>query len=340
MTGLRLQTGVALITALIFTALVTTFAVAIASQQQIDIRRTGNILSSDRAYLLALGIEDWARDVLQKDIIEADGELIDHLGEDWNIALPPIQVEGATVTGRIIDLQGRINVNALVNSSGDRVVVEVDRFKRLLELFEFDPDIVDALVDWIDPNLDTSGFAGAEDSHYLSKQPAYRVANAPMVSISELRLVEGFNNEIYRTLRPFLTALPVAAPTPPQGSPPGQPANNGATPINVNTAPLEILRVLPPQTMSESEAQSIIDAREESDRGFENVDADFLNNPIVVATNLTVANSGGLSVASEYFLIESTVVLPDAQMQLFSVVRRDNGSNGNLTVLMRGQGSY
>ena len=183
MIGLRRQTGVALITALIFTALVTTFAVSIASQQQIDIRRTGNILSSDRGYLLALGVEDWARDVLQKDIAEAAGDQIDHLGEDWNVVLPPMQVEGATVTGKITDLQGLINVNALVNSSGDRVTVEAERFKRLLELFEFDPDIVDALVDWIDPNSDTTGFAGAEDSHYLSKQPAYRAANAPMVSI-------------------------------------------------------------------------------------------------------------------------------------------------------------
>lgn len=350
------QSGVALITALIFTALVTTFAVSIASQQQIDIRRTGNILSSDRGYLLALGIEDWARDVLQKDIEDAEGDPIDYLGEDWNVALPPIQLEGATVTGKITDLQGLINVNALVNDNGEPVATEIDRFKRLLELFEFDPDITDALVDWIDPNSQVTIPSGAEDSHYLSKEPSYRVANAPMVSISELRLVQGFEQEVYDTLQPFLTALPRSnatsqAPTnpaqPPPNNPPQSPnqnpspsANTGGGAININTAPPAVLRVLTDPPLSELDAESLVEDRE-AEEGFKS-QTEFLEHSLIVNSSLTQANAGnnGLAVTSEYFLIEGTAVLPDAQMQLFSVVKRNNADNGSLTVLMRGQGSY
>ena len=43
------QRGVALITALLVIALVTAAAVAMASRQQLDIRRTANILQRDQA---------------------------------------------------------------------------------------------------------------------------------------------------------------------------------------------------------------------------------------------------------------------------------------------------
>ena len=364
------EKGVALITALIFTALVTTFAVAIASRQQLDIRRTGNIFSHDASYLFALGIEDWARDVLKKDLEDLTGPPIDHLGEDWNVALPPIAVESATLSGKITDLQGLININGLVNSIGQPDELEIKRFQRLLELFDFNPDLVDAVVDWIDPDTETKLPAGAEDSQYLSKEPAYRAANAPMVSISELRLVEGFEQEVYDTLKPFLTALPAttnafAGP----GNAPGtedeqdnsgeaeaaednnveevadtnnnnnQAATSGGTPINVNTAPLEVLRVLTDPPLSASDAESLIESREE-EGGFEDIQAGFLAHPVMAGVNFNESQAGnnGLALVSEYFLIEGRAVLPDAQMQLFSVVQRD--IDGNLTVLMRGQGSY
>lgn len=353
------QSGVALITALIFTALVTTFAVSIAAQQQIDIRRTGNILSSDRGYVLALGVEDWARDVLKKDIVNATGPVVDHLGEDWNVSLPAIQLEGATISGKLTDLQGRINVNALVDANGAPVPAEIDRFKRLLDLLGLNEDLSDALVDWIDSNTQATIPFGAEDSYYLSLDPSYRTANAPMVSISELRLVQGFEQEVYETISPFLTALPLSGVTAPanngsgansnnqqsgnnQGTGnqnvPNPAANSGVSAININTAPAEVLRVLTNPPLSESDAETLIADR--GDEGYE-TQTDFLDHPLIAGGNLTQGNAGtnGLSVTSEYFLIEGDAVLPDARTKLFSVVRRDNGS-GNLTVLMRGQGSY
>lgn len=57
------QTGVALITAMLVVALASVAAVAMTSRQQLDIRRTGNILHADQAYLYALGGELWAKDL-------------------------------------------------------------------------------------------------------------------------------------------------------------------------------------------------------------------------------------------------------------------------------------
>ena len=45
------QRGVALITALLVVALATVAAVAMATRQQLDIRRTGNLLHGEQAYL-------------------------------------------------------------------------------------------------------------------------------------------------------------------------------------------------------------------------------------------------------------------------------------------------
>ncbi len=323
------QYGVALITALIFTALVTTFAISIAVQQQIDIRRTGNILSSDRAYILALGVEDWARDVLKKDITDATGTLVDHLGEDWNVSLPAIQLEGAAVAGKVTDLQGLINVNALVEPGGTPAPTHVERFKRLLNLFDFNEDLTDALIDWIDPNTAATIPFGAEDSYYLSLEPSYRTANAPMVSISELRLVQGFDQEVYETLLPFITALPI--PSAIAGGPP--PIIPG---INVNTAPLEVLQVLVSPRLDLLDAESVR-ADGDSTDGFQDI-VDFRDNSIIASRTLPTDFTG--TVVSDYFLIESDAVLADARTKLFSVVKRDSASSGNLTVLMRGQGSY
>ena len=74
------QRGVALITALLIVALATIAAVAMASRQQLDVRRTANILDGDQAFFYALGVESWARRILVRD--QRDGQ-IDHPGEDW-----------------------------------------------------------------------------------------------------------------------------------------------------------------------------------------------------------------------------------------------------------------
>ncbi len=338
------QKGVALITALIFTVLVTSFAVAIASQQQIDIRRTGNILAVERAYLLSQGIEDWAGNILEQDINGPSGNTHDHPLEDWNTELPPIEIEGAVISGKITDLQGLININGLVDSSGAQNPVEVDRFRRLLDLLGHNTDLVDAVIDWIDPDTATTNPAGAEDSTYLSKEPAYRTANAPMTSISELRLVEGFTNEVYTELRPFLTALPpstIATPLSPPPGPGGPTATPLSTPINMNTAPVEVIQaalgdgITPLDENLADEFQTNV----ETEEGYE-TEAEILDDNVVMGAGKTSPDFGpfGAAFSSEYFLIEARAVLPDAQIQLFSVVQRD--TSGNLTVLMRGQGSY
>lgn len=215
--------GVALVTALLVVSLATVAAVSFATQQQLDIRRTGNLIDGDQAWAYATGGEDWAALFLRRDLENRNSE-IDHLGEVWAQNLPPIKLPGGYMIGKISDAQSRFNLNNLVDDTGGAEAVL--QFQRLLALLELGPNLVFPVVDWIDTNINPTQSEGAEDDYYSSLDRPYRTANRPMASASELRLVKGFNAKIYQKIAPYVTALPET------------------TPINVNTASTVVLATL------------------------------------------------------------------------------------------------
>lgn len=299
--------GVALITALLITALVTMIAVAMASQQQLDIRRTANIVDADRAYVFALGVESWAMEILQRD---RRNSTTDDLTEDWAVVLPPLTVEGATVMGHIEDMQGRFNLNDLVKG-GKPSQPDIARFRRLLSVVGLDPDLASAVVDWIDPDSDVTFPGGAEDTAYMALDPPYRAANQYMVSPSELMLVKGFDAESYSKLAPFVTALPVY------------------TPVNVNTASQQVLMAMV-DGLTQPEAKTITDQTKDS--GFKSV-SEFQKS--VQGHNVP---TDAVSVASDYFLVASDTHFGRGHVQLYSLLSRD--ANAIVKVVTRSQGVY
>ena len=71
-----------------------------------------------------------------------------------------------------------------------------------------DVGIASQVVDWIDADSEVTYPDGAEDSAYLSLTPAYRTANIPITSISELLALPGMTRALYDRLTPYITALP------------------------------------------------------------------------------------------------------------------------------------
>ena len=304
----RQNQGVALITAVLITATIAIAAVAMAARQTLDVRRTSNIINGDRSYVFALGVESWAMQILMRD--KRDNQT-DNLSEDWALRLPPISVEGAVVTGHIEDMQGRFNLNNLLK---DNKVSPLDmqRFQRLLTIVGLDPALADAVVDWIDPDSDVTQPAGAEDPQYLRADIPYRAANRPFVSASELLLVQGFTADAYKTLEPFIAALPVR------------------TAINVNTAPKEVLMALA-DNINENDAQQLIDAR--GDKGYATLDG-FLQQKVLAGRGV---KQDGLSVATDYFLLDAATKFDRAQTHLYSLLAR---GAGGVNVVYRGQGAF
>ncbi len=302
------QGGVALITAVLIAAVIAVIAMSMAAQQKLDVRRTANVIEGERAYVFALGVESWVRQVLAKD--KRDNQT-DHLSEPWALQLPPIAVEGAVVGGRLEDLQGRFNLNNLVK---DNKVSPLDmqRFQNLLTVLNVDPNLANAVLDWLDPDADVTFPGGAEDGEYLRGAVPYRAANGPMASSSELLLVQGVTADIYQKLAPLVSALPTR------------------TDINVNTAPKEVLMALAPQ-VSEADAETLIEVREKD--GFGAMPA-FMQQPALAGRGVDAA---GLTLASDYFLLDGATQFGRVKIRLYSVLRR---GGGDVQALARGQGTY
>lgn len=229
------QQGVAIITAILLIAMGTITMVAISSRQQLDMHRERNEGLIQQARAFGVSGERFAAALLYRDYQAGLRENTDSFDDDWAQTIPPVPIDNASIQGCIVDMQGRFNLNNLVNSEGAKAEFYYEQFKRLLSELNIDQAKADAVLDWVDTDINATIPEGAEDDYYTGLTPGYRTANAPFVSASELQLVKGFSSAVkeetedYKLLLPHVSALPT---------------NDGPTAINVNTATPEVLASL------------------------------------------------------------------------------------------------
>lgn len=284
-------------------------AVSMANRQTYDVRRTSNLINADQAWLYAWGAEVWAVAILARDLKD---NKFDSLGEPWAGSLPPIELPGGFITGNIVDLQGRFNLNNLIQ--GNTVnTASLARFERLLENLELDKNLAQAVVDWLDKNIDAIPPDGAEDDFYLGLEVPYRAANRTMTSISELRLVKGFDQATYEKVSPYLTALPVP------------------TAINVNTAPQEVLASIS-KVINKQVAADLLKERKE--KPFEQK-SNFTGSDTLKQFKLSGDETNNVAVSSSYFLLNSDVRIGLSRARVQSLILR--GNRGKIRVLQRSQ---
>ncbi|MFZ2509290.1 MAG: type II secretion system minor pseudopilin GspK [Steroidobacteraceae bacterium] len=203
------QRGVALIMGIVMVAIATVLAVRIGTRTSLDLRRAEGLIALDQAWLLALGAEAWAAEVLRKD---REDSKTDHPGERWAQPIPPLPVDGGTIRGALEDMQGRFNLNNLLGNDGRVNDDQVRRFERLLALAGADRRWARLAADWLDSDT-VAGFPdGAEDGNYLSQNPPYLAANGPVTTISELMALPGMTLQEYLLIRPYVAALPLGTP--------------------------------------------------------------------------------------------------------------------------------
>lgn len=299
------QRGVAIITAIFYTVLASVLAVSLVSTLQLEIRRTGNVIDNDRAYVFGLGVEAWVTQLLLRDDANKDS-----LDEDWAIVLPPITVEGGQISGRIEDMQGRFNLNNLV-IEGKRSEPDVQRFNRLLQVLGITAEITPAVVDWLDDDAEPSFPDGAEDDAYYGQPVPYRAANRLMASPSELRLIKGVTPEIFAQIEPYVTALPQR------------------TALNVNTASAPLLATIV-EGMTLADGETLIELRDEE--SFPAVDQ-FLQQEVFQGKDI---QREALSVTTEYFLVDAQTQYGErGKLRLFSLLQR---KGGKVATVMRAEG--
>lgn len=289
------QRGLAIVTALLVVAIVATSAAFLSLGQQVWLRQAQNLSDHAQGETVRSGALEWAAIILTED---AKDNTIDDLTEAWAQDIPPLPAEGGLVTGRIVDAQGQFNLNNLVRGgeiSNDDVAV----FQRLLISQELAAELADSVVDWLDIDANTQP-SGAEDIDYLNVEPPYRAANQPLQSISELRLLKGFDRDAVEKLRPLITALPEA------------------TSININTAPSAVLSALFPD-LSLSEADDLVSQRDEKPFG----DAGQLKERLSADVVLPKVP---YDIKSDYFEVTIDTLFGRLQRQTVALLHRASGT--------------
>ena len=234
------QRGAAIITALLVVVLAASIATYLLAQQSRALTRTARATERAQVSLYAEPTLDWARAVLFQGRNSTRTGLTDAWAQPI-AAQPLFNADGSSnvfASGLMHDDTGKFNLNNLVKGDSTASQDDIDIFKRLLKNLKLNPDLSDAVVDWLDKDSDSRP-NGAEDGYYMNLAAPYRTANQPMVQWQELARVRGFDAASMRRLAPFVTALPMR------------------TKINVNTAPIEVIAALSDDISSEDTANLV-----------------------------------------------------------------------------------
>jgi len=303
--------GVALITAMLIMAVTASLATTLAWNNALDVRRTMVLLFHEQGVQIAMGAESWIRNILRDDSIDSP---TDHLGELWASELPGLPVDSDTVQGIVIgnveDLNGRFNVNNLLDSNGAIDQDMFEQFQRLLQALDLDPRFAGIMVDWIDADQNAEFPDGAEDSIYTGLTPNYRAYNRPLSNVTEIAALDGMDKASYDILIPHIAALP------------------GRTLINVNTATAAVLRSLD-ANMDQSTVEQLITEREEA--GF----ADYIQSFQGLLSPQMINNIGE---TSEYFQLKAVVQIDTVRVTYFSIMKRAP-DGGGVTTIVRSLGT-
>jgi general secretion pathway protein K len=226
----------------------------------------------------------------------------------WAFPITNYAIGDGLLNAKIEDERGKLNLNdlAVAGNPIDKKT-RVDRVKRLFQLIQVNPDLVDAIVDWVDHDENPEP-SGVESLYYQTLRPSYLAANEPLQTLLELRLIKGMTPEIMAKLSKLVTVYP----------------SQGPSKVNLNTADPLVIQALHPD-ITQSVAADIIQSRpyktiQELDRvsSFDNI-------------RLQLSSQNLYDVNSNLFLARMTVKVNEVTRNAVVVLQRDP-STGMSTV--------
>jgi general secretion pathway protein K len=280
---MRLERGTAVIMAMLVVAAAATLVSGALWHQNALMRETENELAYAQARWLLRGAIDWAGIILLED---ARTSSVDHRGEPWAVPLADTRLnenDGRTpayLAGGIDDEQAKFNLRNLAAGSALNEP-EMQALRRLLAALGIDESFADRIGERTLAAVRSSG-----------------TRPAPGLAFADDLLQVGLQADALERLRPFVTVLPEP------------------TPLNVNTAPAELLAARIGE-LPLVDARRIVSGRDRTP--FKDL-GDALQR--LRQANPSVSDQG-LAVATRYFSIDGTVTYGAARLTARALVRRD-----------------
>ncbi|OBV37261.1 type II secretion system minor pseudopilin GspK [Janthinobacterium psychrotolerans] len=297
------QRGVAVITALLLTALAITVVASLFWQQQVQVRSMENQRQRLQTQWAMRGMVDFARFWLRQDnpsLTAMDGVWATPIEEarlDDYVDREKVEMEkfDATVSGRALDAQARFNLTNLVDITGMPSPGQLRAYQRLLGNLRLDSGLAQATADAVArarPKARAASDGGGRKTDTATAGGSEPVA---MTQIEDLLAVPGYTPQVIEALRDYVIVLPQV------------------TPVNVNTAPAEVLAAVTDMSVSEASALTLSNPRKKF------VDAGNFKNNI---NGKNVIDGVEIDVKSQYFLTVIRVRLDRAALDAQALVWR------------------
>jgi general secretion pathway protein K len=295
------QRGAALLLAMMILALVTTLTAGMVWHQ----RRAVQVEAAERARVQAgwvlRGALDWSRLIIREDLRAAQRRANFYTwGRDtWGTPLAEVSLSSflaadkdnnadagldAAISGGIADAQGKLNLRGLVDGAGKPVPLQVQGFQRLCDLLGAPGDVAARVAEIL--------------SKSLAPQTDTDTRGPPIRPDKLLDLAwQGLNVETLNRLAPYIELLPLV------------------TPVNVNTAPREVL-VAAIDNLDTGSAERLVQRRQRAP--FETLAA------VEAALGGTIkVDPVRVGVSSAWFEISGQLRLDERVVEERSLVQRD-----------------
>jgi general secretion pathway protein K len=301
------ERGVALLAVLLGIALMTLVVVDFAMTSGLGFVEAANQANELRASYLARSAVNIGLGLLAADA-RSDAETstpIDTLNDVWAVPFPPMALEGGTVSLTIVDEARKININSMITPQGALNQTAIAKIERLFTVLDVDVDLIQGIIQWITPAGASDTGGGSE--YYLGLQPPYQPRYGPMPTIADLQMVEGFNEQIFNRVSPFLTVM-------------------AETAVNANTASPQVLAALEPELMEDQKlVEEIVEAR--AVRPFTQP-TDIMNIPDLASVAQRLQTD--VTMRSQFFTIYGTGTYAGARKIITATFHRETSGIGTL----------
>lgn len=304
------QRGAALLTAMIIVTLIASLAAGMVWQQYRAVQVEGAERARAQSSWILQGALDWARLILLEDAKQNRNKPVDHLGEPWAVPLAEARLSTflaadkgtatdddgpeAFLSGSIEDAQARYNLRGLLG--GPQVPpLEQRTLERLCHQVNAPPGTAAVIMAGLRAAFpaaasgasapDSSASAAVSESGPL--QPA---------GLDQLRWL-GLDADTIARLQPYVVLLPKA------------------TPVNLNTAPREVIAALF-DGVDLASAERLVQGRKAKPMQTPDDAKAYLPSSVQL-------DAGRASVDSSFFIVTGRLRLDERQLEQRSLIQRD-----------------